>query len=241
MLAHSPPLPLVIAYLNEVHVSVEVEESIILALQHRDRVRRIRLQLPPSNLQRLVSAIDGEFPMLEYFYFASRRDTSLIFPETFRAPHLRHLITMNTAFPIGSPLLMTRVGLVTLSLQLVHPSAYFPPNDLLDLLSHTPQLETLRVSFSSTIPSCDVKRQLLLTPITTDVILPNLRWFGFGGVSAYLEALLPQITGPLLEKFQILFIDQLLPNTSYNSWTQQRNSGVATLSSDSMRTVLPCG
>src|SRR5437879_4200829 len=31
MLAHSPPLPLVIAYLNEVHASVEVEESIILA------------------------------------------------------------------------------------------------------------------------------------------------------------------------------------------------------------------
>jgi hypothetical protein len=217
MLAHSPPFPLVIAYLNEVHASVEVEESIILALQHRNRVRRIRLQLPPSNLQRLVLAIDGEFPMLEYFYFASSRDTSLIFPEMFRAPHLRHLITMNTAFPIESPLLMTRVGLVTLSLQLVHPSAYFSPNDLLDRLSHMPQLETLRVSFSSAIPSCDVKRQLLLTPITTYISLPNLRWFGFGGVSAYLEALLPQITVPLLEKFQILFIDQLTFSTQYLS------------------------
>ena len=94
-------------------------------------------------------------------------------------------------------------------------NTYFPPNDLLDLLSHMPQLETLRVSFSSTIPSCDVKRQLLLTPITTDVILPNLRWFGFGGVSAYLEALLPQITAHLLEKFQILFIDQLTFSTQY--------------------------
>jgi hypothetical protein len=215
MLAHSPPLPLVIAYLNEVHASVEVEESIILALQHRDRVRRIRLQLSPSDLQRLILAIDGEFPMLEYLHVASRRDTSLILPETFRAPHLRHFITTNTAFPIGSPLLMTHVGVVTLSLQLLHPSAYFSPNDLLNSLSRMPQLETLRVSFSSAIPSCVVKQQLLLTPITTYIILPNLRWFGFGGVNAYLEALLRRITAPLLEKFQILFIDQLTFSTKY--------------------------
>jgi len=75
MLAHSPPFPLVIAYLNDYHASVEVEESIVLALRHRDRVRRIRLQLPASNLQRLILAIDGEFPMFEYLYFASRRDS----------------------------------------------------------------------------------------------------------------------------------------------------------------------
>ena len=86
MLAHSPPLPLVIAYLNDFHASVEVEESVVLALRHRDR---IRLQLPASNFQRLILAIDREFPMLEYLYFASRRDTSLIFTKAFRAPHLR--------------------------------------------------------------------------------------------------------------------------------------------------------
>jgi len=120
---------------------------------------------------------------------------------------------MNTAFPIGSPLLMTHVGLVTLSLQLVPPSASFSPNYLLNWLSHMPQLETLRVSFSSAFPSCDVKRQLLLTPITTYVMLPKLRWFGFGDVSAYLEALLPRITPPLLEKFQVSFFDQLTFST----------------------------
>ena len=110
---------------------------------------------------------------------------------------------------------MTHVGLVTLSLQLVPPSAYFSPNDLLNWLSHMSQLETLRVSFSSAFPSCDAQRRLLLTPIATRVVLPKLRWFGFGGVSAYLEALLPRITVPLLEKFQVLFIDQLTFSTLY--------------------------
>jgi len=61
MLGHSPPLPLVIAYLNDYHASVEVEESIVLALRHRDRVRRIRLQLPAWNLQRLIS--DAGIPL----------------------------------------------------------------------------------------------------------------------------------------------------------------------------------
>ena len=216
MLAHSPPLPLIIDYLDEVHTTAEVQESVVLALRHRDRVRRIRLQLPPRNLQRLISAIDGEFPMLEYLYFAPpfKCDERLIFPKTFRAPHLRHLIPTNI-FPIGSPLLMTHGSLVTLSLQHIPRFAYFPPNDLLNWLSHLPQLETLLISFSSPPPSCTVKRQLLLTPITTSVMLPNLRWFGFGGVCAYLEALLPRITVPLLEKFQILFIDQLTLSTQY--------------------------
>ena len=58
------------------------------------------------------------------------------------------------------------------------------------------------------ISSRDIERQLWRMPIV-HVTLPNLRWFGFRGVSAYLEALLPRITAPLLEKLQILFFNQL--------------------------------
>jgi hypothetical protein len=45
-----------------------------------------------------------------------------------------------------------------------------------------------------------------MTPIT----LPNLRWLGFKGASDYLEAVLPQITTPLLERFEISFLNQLI-------------------------------
>ena len=41
MLAHSPPLPLVIDY--NLGITEEEEEGMIIALGQRDRVRRIRL------------------------------------------------------------------------------------------------------------------------------------------------------------------------------------------------------
>jgi len=72
-----------------------------------------------------------------------------------------------------------------------------------------PQLEILGIAFHSPLPNRDVKRQLLHTPITTHITLPNLRWFGSTGTTAYLEALLPQMTTPLLEKLQIRFFNEL--------------------------------
>jgi hypothetical protein len=70
------------------------------------------------------------------------------------------------------------------------------------------QLETLGVGFNSYYPSSDVERQLLQTPITTHVRLPNLRWLAFRGASSYLEALLPHVTIPLLEKIDVHFFNQ---------------------------------
>ena len=47
------------------------------------------------------------------------------------------------------------------------------------------------------------------TPIMTHVTLPNLRWFEFQGVSAYMEAVVRRITTPRLEKLGIQFFKQL--------------------------------
>ena len=45
MLAHSPPLPIVVNYFDKDHdITAEDKAGVILALQHRDRVRRIRLR-----------------------------------------------------------------------------------------------------------------------------------------------------------------------------------------------------
>jgi hypothetical protein len=55
MLAHSPPLPLIIDRVDKNHcVNAADEERIILALRHRDRVRRIRLLMPIANMQKLI-------------------------------------------------------------------------------------------------------------------------------------------------------------------------------------------
>lgn len=218
MLAHSPPLPLIIDHLDQHNdITAADERGITLALQHRDRVRRIRLMKSVPILQKLIIALDGEFPILEYLSIIHQRyrrpsiehNMRLTLPETFRAPHLRHLVLMSFAIPIGSPLLTTMGNVVTLSLNSIPPSAYFHPNALLQRLSLMPQLEILGILFNSHFPSRDIERQLSRTPIISRAVLPNLRWFGFQGASAYLEALLPRVTMPLIERLQVSFFNQL--------------------------------
>jgi len=209
MLAHSPPFPLIIDYMDKYHrVTAEDhhDEGIQVALRHRDRVRRIRLSWPIPNLQKFIIAINDEFPMLEYLYIGplgTYGTSPTLALTTLQAPHLRHLILHGFAFPT------TTAGLVTLSLTNIYPSAYFPPNHLLRRLSIMPQLETLMIGFHFPIPNRDIERQLLHAPITTNAILPNLRSFRFKGTSAYLEALLPRITAPLLERLNVTFFNQL--------------------------------
>ena len=216
MLAHSPTLPLIIDYLDEFNdITAKDKEGIIHALQHRDRVRRIRIMNPIPILEELIITLEGEYPILEYLFiehqWGQRPVTNryLGFPETFRAPHLRHLLLTNFVVSIGSPLLTTMGNLVTLSLNMIPPSSYFHPNAMLQRLSLMPQLETLAITFNSHFPSGDIQRQLLRTPIMTRATVPNLRWFAFQGASAYLEALLPWTTIPLLERLQVYFFNQL--------------------------------
>jgi hypothetical protein len=72
-----------------------------------------------------------------------------------------------------------------------------------------PQLENFGIGFSFPVPNRDVERQLTHTPITTHITLPNLRFFRFRGVSAYLEAVVCRMVTPRLERVQILFFNQL--------------------------------
>ena len=212
MLAHSPPLPLTILYHEGGRETTEEDdEGILLALEHTDRVQYIHLDLPSPKLLKFITIMDEEFPILERMYIWSRTegDRSLVLPRTFQAPHLRHIGLLRAALPIRSPLLTTTVGLVSLMLIEIPPSAYFPPNHLLTRLSLMPQLETLLIEFYSPLPNRDVERQSLNTPIMTHITLPNFRLFRFKGVSAYLEGLLNRIRAPLLGELEIVLFNQL--------------------------------
>ena len=210
MLAHSPPLPLVLDY-DGTDITTEDEEAIILALAQRDRVRRIRFYIRVLQLQKLIMAIDGEYPILECLILVDPpedKSTVLILPETLQAPDLRHL-TINCSIPIRFQLLTTAVGLVTLHLALYHPSTYLQPTVLLQSLSLMPQLRMLLIHFYFAIPNRDVERQLMRTSIMTHVTLPNLRLFSLQAVSAYSEAVLSRITAARLEIFGSSYPKQL--------------------------------
>jgi hypothetical protein len=215
MLAHSPPLPLIIDHLDLYdNVTTNDEEGIILALRQRDRLRRIRLTKTIPVLQKLIVALDGKYPMLDHLYITDLqhlrpmidRKTELSFPESFRAPQIRCLALTNFALPIGSPLLTTMGNLVRLDLSVIPHSVYFLPDALLQRLSLMPQLEILGIFYTSDKPRRDVR--LSNVTITTRITLPNLRRFGFQGANAYLEALLPWIAMPLLERLRVYFFNQ---------------------------------
>jgi hypothetical protein len=143
MLAHSPPLLLVIDYFFQGDITAEDEEGAILALNQRDRVR---LGMPVASLQKLIVALDEEYPILEYLIIMpliEDNTTTLIFPEALQAPHLRHLVLFGFSLQSGSRFLTTAVGLVTLWLHMVHPSTYLHPNTLLQWISLMPHLRAI--------------------------------------------------------------------------------------------------
>jgi hypothetical protein len=214
MLAHSPPLPLIIHYLDaNRYVSVEDEEAILLALQDRDRVRRIGLKMPATKLLKSIIAMDGQFPILERLFIWPRMrhdNMSLMLSTRFQAPHLRMLSLDHVVLPLRSPLLTSTVGLVELGLWDMPLLASFHPSDLIARLASMTQLESLSIGFKLPVPARDVERQLSLTPIRTLVTLPNLRLCFFQGGSAYLEGLLARIDIPLLEVLNIWFYNQLI-------------------------------
>jgi len=208
MLAHSPPFPIVIDHfrtgrLTRTGMTANDVEGIILALGHRDRVRRIRFRTRAHVTEKILVPIDGEFSMLEYMCIAPTHDTCIRFPKTFQAPQLRHLILVNFIYPIGSPPLSTAMGLVGLALVNIVPcSVYFQPNELLHRLSLLPQLETLWIGLE---PSHYPDLRETHMHNATHTSLPNLRFFQFRGFHVYSEALLSRITAPHLEVVQVTF------------------------------------
>ena len=224
MLAHSPILPLVVDYADETRGgwAEEDAEGLRFALlpERRDRVRRIRLLAHESHLWNFVAALfDGIFPALECLIVKlrerSHESQTFKLPHRFRAPRLRHLVLTHFGFPLATPILVTSVHLLTLSLNL---PVYCLPNDLIERLSLLPRLDILNIASTSPI-SDDFgmpwgQGSQGNTPLNTHATLSSLHLFGFEGNSAYLKALLPGMTTPLLGGLQIAFFNQMTPSVS---------------------------
>jgi hypothetical protein len=186
-------------------IATEDESGIFLALSHRDRVHHIDFWI--SNPGKFVAVMDDQFPVLKHMNIQSGAE--VVLPVTFQAPNLRHLRLFRTSLPIGSPLLTTTAGLVTLELLNIPASAYFPPSYILTRLSLMLQLERLSITFLSSTPNDGVERQSRQTPdiMTT---LPNLRQFFFRGTATYLEGLVAWISAPSLSILHVNLFNQLL-------------------------------
>ena len=222
MLECFPTVPIVLDYSHEsLHWTVENADGIMLALQQRARIRRIRLVVTPTYESELVKAIDMEFPMLEYLFIGlsdrGEFQPVLEINHTFQAPRLRHLALTKYPLILTSPTLTTCTGLVTLSLMFVSPQCpRHHPYDLFRRLSLLSQLVVFRICIID-FSTHRLEGGPLDIPSITHLTLHNLRVFEFAGHSNYLETLLPWITTPLLEKFQTTFLPYVTaPNLPYS-------------------------
>jgi hypothetical protein len=211
MLTHSPPFPLIIFYNDsDREMTAEDNEGALLAISHRDRVRRISLCMPAPNLEKFMAVMDEDFPVLERICLGSKLEDSrrLIFSTTFQAPNLSHIWTDS----IGFPLRTNAGGLVNLELIDIPASTYFPASYILALVSLMPHLETLVIHFSSPPPMpdvADVGRRLSDTWVVAHPLI-HLYMLSFRGVSAYLESLVARISAPALSVLDIRLFNQLI-------------------------------
>ena len=199
MLAHSPPLPLIIYYVGRLANASGEEDEVLFALLHRERVRRIHLSVPVPNL---LKALNGEYATLQRLVI--RSGTGVQLPTKLVAPLLRRLTLSDVRLPAsGSALLLRAENLVTLELLEILDTPALHPAQLVAQLAHMAQLERLVLHFRTALPSRTFT-QAGMDAHTTSVTLPRLTLLSYRGSITYLEHTLAYLTTPSL---QTLFID----------------------------------
>ena len=204
-----PPLPIVL----EVYSADTWDEgNIIAALKHNDRIYKLVIfDIPCSETEKTLTALQQPFPGLAYLLFAFRNETAPVVPASFLGgytPSLRSLSLDRIPFPGLPKLLLSATQLVRLHLRGIPHSGYFSPEAMVTALSVLTRLEKLEIGFES--PRSRPDRKVRRLPPPTRTLLPVLTMLQFNGVSEYLEDVVARIDAPLLDKLEIVFFYQLI-------------------------------
>ena len=183
----------------------EVQDNIVAALEHHDRVIRIDLQDLPSEI---LSAVTSKlFPVLTKLDLSSSDEMAPVLDEEFlgeSAPHLEIFSLENIGFPKFPKLALSCSCLHDLTLWHIPISGYISPEAMAICLATLPSLHRLSIGFES--PRSRPDRIGLPPP--TRAVLPALNEFEFAGASEYLEDLVARIDTPNLFWLRIhLFMD----------------------------------
>jgi hypothetical protein len=181
----------------------EVENNIIAALKHFDRVSSISLTVT-SSLSEKLAEIERPFSELEDLVLLSRKGVPLTLPVTFQwGPRLRYLHLTRITFPALIQLLDSSKDLVDLHLHDVLDPSRFPPEALTNTFSGMVQLQSLSLHFISTA------NQLTSPPPSRElVVLPTLTRLNLQGTTEYVEQLVARIDTPLLGDIEVTFVEK---------------------------------
>ena len=204
-----PPLPIIIWSTDwPMPENYDFEAAIV----HRSRVFRINLLITHSQLQRLVPAMQGQFPALTHLRlcFHGPYSSAPALTDGFlggSAPHLQSLELNLIPFPALPKLLLSTTDLVRLTLKGIPHSGYISPEAVVTCLTLLANLKSLTIEFESLIFLPDWESRS--PPPSTRIILPALTRFSFEGVSEYLEDLVARIDTPFLDSIWINFFHKL--------------------------------
>ena len=186
------------------------EDSIIAALEHRDRVREIRLgRLSSLQSEKLVPLMQKSFPALTKLQiegFAPIGD-ELVLPDSFlggSAAHLRVLYLTSISFPAFPKFLLSASNLVTLFLHGT-PFGYIPP-EIVAALPALIKLEIMRISFWYNDPDSDLEGRA--PPPPTRSVLPTLKVLELDGDGAYLDDFAARVDVPSISYLRIEFTNR---------------------------------
>jgi hypothetical protein len=201
-----PPLPISVAT-KSWNLDAKGEENVFTALECRNHVVFISLELRNSFMGRFPTVMRDPFPLLTTLYLCRGDDeptATLALPEAFlggSAPRLERLTLWEIAYPALPKLISSATHLVFLDLHRIPRSGYISPEAMANCLAISPHLQYAFLRFQSPQSRPHHGNPLPLTR----VVLPSLAEFRFEGVSEYLEELVSRIDAPLLNQIHITF------------------------------------
>ncbi|KAH9174567.1 hypothetical protein EDB89DRAFT_2067514 [Lactarius sanguifluus] len=203
-----PALPVVVDY-NTFHrnLSRSDEDNLLAALEHPNRVCVLDLCVKPTQLGKLVTALQQPYPALTYLRLKSvPRFRVPVLPGGFlggSASCLQQISLGAIPFPALPTLLLSTSHLVKLRLDDIPKAGYISPEAMIVGLAALTNLRSFCIDsgFRSTK---SLPRRTSPSPVMRTV-LPVLTSFEFLGVSGYLEDLSARIDYPQIKTIEINF------------------------------------
>ncbi|KAH9161109.1 hypothetical protein EDB89DRAFT_2080942 [Lactarius sanguifluus] len=204
-LGHLPVFPIVISFLGSFQGGDR--DNLFAALEHRNRVRVVEINVPDSPSEDLVTVMQETFPVLTHLRLESSPTVRppknmLTLTDSFlggSAPCLQTIHISGISFPAAPALLSSAHDLVEVDLNNIPPTVYISPEVMVATLATLPRLKNLTFEFEWDMSYPD---RMHLLPITRTV-LPALTTFFFKGLFGYLEDFMAQIDAPQLDSLLI--------------------------------------
>ena len=190
-------------------------DNIIAALEQRDRVCDITLNVSGWMMDAIVPAMLGQFPALKSIVLDVGDSAMVVVPSSFlggSAPQPQWLTLYAIPFPALPTLLSSTKNLVSLELSGISRSGYISPEAMVTFFSAMPKLGSLRFQFESpqSFPDHEGRRYPPLARST----LPALGELVFEGVNEYFEDFVARIDTPMICILEITFLRRHFYNFS---------------------------